>query len=343
MNYSLVDIMGITYADSGVDVRKEATSIGSLVKMINSTFENQSGLVMDNIGSFSNVIDLGFNLGLAIATDGAGSKVLVAQKLNQYDTIAIDMIAMNANDLICIRATPKALVDYIAVEETDPEIMVEIAKGLVEGANQAGIAIVGGETATLPDIIKGEIKKRGFDIAGTCVGVVQHDKMITGKDIQAGDVLIGLPSSGIHSNGLSLARKVLQMEDKDTLRMLLTPTKIYVKPILNLLPRVNVKGMAHITGGGLTNLLRLNKEIGFELNNWPEIPKVFKEIQAAGDIDDQEMFTTFNMGVGYCIVVSEHDKDQALEILKDEEPVVLGKAITDHVIKYNNMTFTPLE
>jgi len=334
--------MGTTYADSGVDVKNEASSIQSLVELVKTTFDNQPGLVKDNIGSFANVIDLGFNMGLAIATDGAGTKVLIAQMLNKYDTIAIDMIAMNVNDLICCGAEPKALVDYIALEETSPEIMAEFAKGLVEGANQAGIAIVGGETATLPDVIKGIGDKKGFDIAGTCVGIVQNEKMVTGNDIKEGDVLIGLPSSGFHCNGMSLARKVLDLSSKEMLKELLTPTKIYVKPILNLLPRVKVKGMANITGGGLTNLLRLNKNLGFEITNWPDIHTIFKEIQAAGDIDDQEMYTTFNMGVGFCIVVASEDQEKTLELLKDENPVVIGKAINEHIIKYKEMTFTDL-
>ncbi len=317
------------YKSSGVDIKVEERSIGVLVSVIKETLQFRKGKIgaaIGDIGSFSGFIEFG-EYALSLATDGVGSKVLVAQKLKKYDTVGIDVIAMNVNDVICNGAAPIAFVDYIALEKTSEYILGEIAKGLLEGARQSDMPIVGGETATLPDIIKGD--GEGFDLAGTCLGVVEKNKIISGKDIVHGDVIIGIASSGVHSNGLTLARKALGDEDYPELFI---PTRIYVKQVLDLIENVKVKGMAHITGGGLLNLKRLKKGMAFELE-LPEPPMIFKKIMDTG-IEIEEMYRTFNMGTGFMIVVSKEDKDKTLEILNNYyHSYLIGKVIEGNNIK----------
>ena len=317
-----------SYAEAGVNRKEEDESVASITSILTSTFNNQPGRVMAGIGHFANLIDIGNGQALVMSTDGVGSKMMIAERLQKYDTVGIDMVAMNVNDILCLGATPIALVDYLAVEKHDPAIMKEIARGIKRGADEAGIAVIGGETATLPDMIK------GLDLAGTTVGLVDKDKVVTGEAIEEGDVLIGLPSSGIHSNGLTLARKVLDLNDVNVLAELLTPTKIYVEPILDLLEKVKVKGMAHMTGGGLLNLKRLNEEMGFNIERWPEPQGIFEKIKNAGNIPEEEMYKTFNMGIGFCVVVSKGIAVKALDILDKENPTVLG-----HATKGNEIMF----
>ena len=317
------------YKSSGVDIKVEEKSISALVSIIKETLQYRKGMIgaaIGGIGSFSGFIEFG-DYALSLATDGVGSKVLVAQKLKKYDTVGIDVIAMNVNDVICNGAAPIAFVDYIALEKTSEYMLKEIAKGLLEGAKQSDMPIVGGETATLPDIIKGD--GEGFDLAGTCLGVVKKDKIISGKDIVPEDVVIGIASSGVHSNGLTLARKALGEEDYSEL---LIPTRIYVKQILELIENVKVKGMAHITGSGLLNLKRLKKGMGFELD-LPEPSLIFKKIMGTG-VGIEEMYRTFNMGTGFMVIVSKEEKDKALEILnKYYHSYVIGKVIDQDIIK----------
>jgi len=317
------------YKSSGVDIEVEEKSINALVSIIKGTLQFRKGKIgaaIGDIGSYSGFIEFG-DYALSLATDGVGSKVLVAQKLRKYDTVGIDVIAMNVNDVICNGATPLAFVDYIALEKTSKYMLNEIAKGLLEGAKQSDMPIVGGETATLPDIIKGD--GEGFDLAGTCLGVVKKEKIISGKDIAPGDVIIGIESSGIHSNGLTLARKTLGESDYPEL---LVPTRIYVKQILDLIEHVKVKGMAHITGSGLLNLKRLKKGIGFDLN-LPEPPMIFKKIMDTG-VEIEEMYKTFNMGTGFVVIISEEDVNKALQILNKYFPsYVIGKVIDQNIIR----------
>jgi phosphoribosylformylglycinamidine cyclo-ligase len=317
------------YKSSGVDIEVEEKSINALVSIIKETLQFRKGKIgaaIGDIGSYSGFIEFG-DYALSLATDGVGSKVLVAQKLRKYDTVGIDVIAMNVNDVICNGATPLAFVDYIALEKTSKYMLNEIAKGLLEGAKQSDMPIVGGETATLPDIIKGN--GEGFDLAGTCLGVVKKEKIISGKDIAPGDVIIGIESSGIHSNGLTLARKTLGESDYPEL---LVPTRIYVKQILDLIEHVKVKGMAHITGSGLLNLKRLKKGIGFDLN-LPEPPMIFKKIMDTG-VEIEEMYKTFNMGTGFVVIISEEDVNKALQILNKYFPsYVIGKVIDQNIIR----------
>jgi len=305
----------MTYAKAGISIEREELAIKRIKNIIEKTSKFRKGKVgevMQSIGSYANLIDLG-NFALAICMDGIGSKILVAQELDKYDTIGIDLVAMNVNDLICIGAEPIAMVDYIAVKRIHPEIVKEISLGIYEGAKEADIAIVGGETATLPEIITG-IDEKGFDLAGTAVGIVDKDKAISGEKIKVGDIVLGFKSSGIHSNGLTLARKVLP---KNMWIDLLTPTEIYVKRVLELINSYEVHGLAHITGGGLRNLFRIT-DLGFHLDNMPKPQMIFKKIHEGGNVSDKEMYKTFNMGIGFYSIVDEKDSEDIIKRFGDE-------------------------
>ncbi len=328
----------LTYAQAGVDDEKTARALRGILSLAKKTFEfrkGKTGEPVENLGHYSALLDFG-GFYLAMTTDGVGTKVLVAEAIGKFDTIGIDMIAMNVNDLLCVGAEPIALVDYLAVREPDEKVFKGIAKGLYEGARQAGIAIVGGETAVMPDLIN------GFDLAGTAIGVVEKDKVITGEEIRPGDVVIGISSSGIHSNGLTLARKLLipkygldyEYEGRKLWEWLLEPTRIYVKAVLELIESVDVHGLAHITGGGLTNLKRLTG-YGFSLE-MPPIEGIFKLIHENG-VPLDEMFRVFNMGVGFVVIVPQEEKEEALEVLnKHYESFELGTVIEEPGIVVKN-------
>ena len=322
-----------TYAKAGVNIKSEEIAVSSIVSWAKKTFKfrkGKTGEVMQDIETFANLIDMG-DFALAMCTDGVGTKVLVAQELKEYDTIGIDMIAMNVNDLICVGAEPIALVDYIAVESMNAQIMKEIAIGIYEGAKQSGIAVIGGETATLTDVIKG-IDGRGFDIAGTAIGIVDKNKIITGEKILPGDAIIGLKSSGIHSNGLTLARKVLP---KSMHPEILKPTKIYVKEILNLLNDYDDKihGLAHITGGGFLNLTRICS-YGFVIDAPAKPQMVFDQIQKFADVPDREMYRTFNMGTGFCVVCREDTANEIIENWKEKyEAKIIGRVVKEKGVR----------
>lgn len=300
-----------TYAKAGVDIKKE---------------EDVVSTILNTVGFEKDKVEVN-GLKLVLCTDGVGSKVIVANEMKKWDTIGIDCIAMNVNDALVMGARPVAFVDYLAMEKMDVDMAKEIAKGLKKGAEEAGVAIIGGETATLPEIIK------GFDLAGTCLGVVEKELP---RGIKEGDVIIGMKSSGIHSNGYTLARKVFtengysfhdEMEEIGVIGYaLLEPTRIYVKEILELWEKVEVKGIAHITGGGLKKLKRLCKEVCFTIDEPMEPHPIFKVIQKLGNVSNDEMYRTFNMGMGMAVVVDERDVDDALDILnKYVESKVVGK------------------
>jgi len=328
----------LTYAQAGVDDEKTARALRGIIGLAKETFEfrkGKTGEPAENLGHYSALLDFG-SFYLAMTTDGVGTKVLVAEAVGKFDTIGIDMVAMNVNDLLCVGAEPVALVDYLAVKEPDEKVFEEIAKGLYAGAEQAGIAIVGGETAVMPDLIN------GFDLAGTAIGVVEKGRVITGKKIRPGDAVIGISSSGIHSNGLTLARKLLihkygldyEYEGRKLWEWLLEPTRIYVRAVLELLERVDVHGLAHITGGGLTNLKRLTN-YGFSLE-MPPIEGIFKLIYENG-VPLEEMFRVFNMGVGMVAVVPAEEKDDALDLLnKHYESFELGTVTEEPGIRIEN-------
>jgi len=333
-----------SYSGTGVNTIKEEAALAGLLRWVGQTVAFGRCKPVLDFGYFATVLDLGNNLGLALSTDGVGTKLLVAEMLDKYDTVGIDCIAMNVNDLLCVGAEPLAMLDYIAVQEADPAMLEAIGKGLYEGARQANISIPGGEIAQVRELIKGVREGRGFDLAGACVGMVPLDKIIVGQDIRPGDVVIGLPSSGIHSNGLTLAREVFFTRAKMRAEQhvpdfgrslgeeLLEPTRIYVREVLDVLRSgVAVKAMAHITSDGLTNLLRVQSVVGYVLDTLPAPPPVFRLLQRLGKVSDAEMFQVYNMGVGFCLVVAAADADKALETLRRQgtTPLVLGRAVAD--------------
>ncbi len=310
----------LDYSKSGVDIKQEEKAVKALISRIKHVKKGFGQPILT--GHYASVLDFGM-FGVAITTDGVGSKILIAEALGKFDTIGIDCVAMNVNDLIAIGAEPVAMVDYIAAERPDEKIMAEIAAGLEEGCKIANITLVGGETATLPDMIK------GFDLAGTVIGVVEKDKIITGDKIEPGDVIFGIPSSGIHSNGLTLARKAIEKaglsytdefeNGKSIGEELLTPTRIYIE-VLGILKKYDVHGMAHITGGGVLNLKRL-KNVRFNITDPLPAQKIFRFIQELGKVDDDEMYRTFNMGMGFAIILPE---EQAKKLEKEIEGRIVG-------------------
>ena len=329
------------YRDAGVDTDEADLGLSRLVARITRTWPSRGkfGAVELPIGYFANVIDIG-GTGLAICTDGVGSKAIIAQLMNCYDTIGIDCIAMNVNDLICVGALPVSLVDYIAVERIDAQILDAIAIGLADGAEQAGISISGGETAQLEDVV------RGFDLAGTAVGTVALDKIVTGRHLEPGDRVIGIESNGIHSNGFTLARKAFFKGERALPldyplpgtgvplgKELLRPTFIYVREIMDILSRVpDVKALINITSDGLLNLSRVdNPRVGFRIDELPPLPEIFTLIQTHGNVSTGEMFEVYNMGVGFCVVVDEANASLVLSILEEHrrKAWVIGEVIHD--------------
>jgi phosphoribosylformylglycinamidine cyclo-ligase len=317
------------YKEAGVDTDRAEAGLQRLIGRVTSTWPaaGEIGEVKLPIGYFANVISLG-HIGLGICTDGIGSKAIIAQMLNKYDTVGIDCVAMNVNDLICVGARPLSMVDYIAIEKANPDLLDALSKGLAEGARIAGISISGGEISQIRDIIKGYREGFGFDLVGMAVGDVPLDRINDGRDVRPGDVVVGLESSGIHSNGLSLARHAFfernnfDVERKfDQLELplgleLLRPTHIYVKEVLHVLNAVpGVKAMVHITSDGLLNLLRVAAPVGYVIDNLPPVPPIFGLIQQYAGVDDAEMFQVYNMGVGFCIVVAPEAVDQTIKLL----------------------------
>jgi phosphoribosylformylglycinamidine cyclo-ligase len=282
-------------------------------------------------GHYAAVLEVAPNLGIAFGTDGVGSKLLVAEATGRYDTVGIDCVAMNVNDIVCVGAEPIALVDYIAVEQADPDVLAAIGAGLKRGAEDAGVEIPGGEVAVLPELIRGHPSPNGFDLTAACFGTVALDAMVTGADIRPGDALIGLPASGLHSNGYSLARSALAGLELDgrpdalggaTLAdALLEPTVIYVRAVLELVRSdVAVRGLAHITGGGLLNLLRLNDGAGFEVSDPLPVPGIFDLVREHGAVPEAEMWEVFNMGCGFCAVCPREDAAAAVALLERHHP-----------------------
>ncbi len=320
----------LTYRSAGVDSTAEDQALGAVFQCLDRTLTFRRGHLGDVMlpnGFFANVLDLGNDRGLAISTDGVGSKVLVAQALGKYDTIGIDCVAMNVNDVLCVGAEPVSMVDYLAVESLHPAVVSEIARGLATGAEIANVSIPGGEIAQLPDTVRGVSPGVGFDLVGTCVGYVSMSRLIVGDQIAAGDTILGLRSTGIHSNGLSLARRVLFGLGNMSLEqysqelggfvgeVLLEPTHIYVREILEMLQGgLRIKALVHITSDGLLNLARIPKRVGYVIENLPEPQPIFKLIQDIGGVSDSEMFQTYNMGIGFCVVLDPADVSLAQSI-----------------------------
>src|SRR6266404_2015708 len=327
------------YKTAGVDTSAKQSGLDKIVERIKETWPAPGGVgtVKLDIGYFANVIDIG-GIGLAFCTDGVGSKSIIAQMMNRYDTIGIDCVAMNVNDAICVGARPISMVDYIAVETADAEMLGAIAIGLAAGAKAAGISICGGETAPLKDIV------RGFDLVGTAIGVVPLDRIITGRDLAPGDIIIGLESSGIHSNGLTLARYVFFKQGNLSVdhvfpelgislgEELLRPTLIYVPEVLDIIDNIpNVKALINITGDGLLNLPRVEAKVGFMIDDLPPVPAIFRLIQTQGGVGDAEMYQVYNMGIGFCVLVSQNDSAATRSILQrhGRRARVIGQVIED--------------
>ena len=337
MNNSKSDV----YAKAGVDITAGYKSVELIKKHIAKT--NIKG-VISSIGGFGGLFELdlkGIKKPVLVSgTDGVGTKLKIAFLMNKHDTIGIDCVAMCVNDIICVGAKPLIFLDYIACGKNYPEKISEIVKGIAEGCVQSNCALIGGETAEMPDFYA----KDEYDLAGYSTGIVDKSKIINNSLIKKGDIIIALSSSGIHSNGFSLVRKILNIDNsninnvvkelgkKSIGEILLTPTKIYVKPFLNLLKKINVNGISHITGGGFyENIPRcipngLCAEI--EKNKIKILP-IFKYIQKIGNIEERDMFNTFNMGVGMCIIVSKKDAEKTIEILNSckEDAYIIGKII----------------
>jgi len=297
------------------------------------------GAPMTEIGHYAGLLDMG-SFALAMTTDGVGSKVLIANAISKWDTVGIDCIAMNVNDLYAIGAEPIAFVDYLAVEKVDPERAAQIAVGLARGAEISNMTIVGGETASLPEII------RGFDLAGTAIGIVDKDKVVTGEKIQVGDALVGVPSSGLHSNGYTLARRIIAESkytyfdampggDSSIGEELLTPTRIYPE-IVELVKKCDVHGLAHITGSGLLKLRRISG-LGFEITDPLEPQPVFRFLQEQGGVDDEEMYRTFNMGMGFLVVLDESEAKEACRIMGPGSRIV--GSIVKEGLKAGSLSF----
>ena len=333
--------MAISYKDSGVDVTRGYKAVELMKKHVKSTYTDN---VIGDLGSFGGFFSIaGEKMEepvLVAGTDGVGTKLKYAFVLEKHDTIGIDAVAMCVNDIVCQGAKPLFFLDYYACGRLYPESEAEVVKGIADGCRQAGCALIGGETAEMP----GFYPDGEYDLAGFAVGIVDKKKVINGKSIQAGDVLVGIKSSGVHSNGYSLVRKLFGDENKAELEkyderlgatvaeVLLKPTKIYVKSILALLEKVEVKGIAHITGGGfIENIPRILPEgVSAEIvKNSYEVPAVFKVMQEIAEITDEQIYNTFNMGIGMVVCVSPENVDATLASLKEsgEEVCVVGKVV----------------
>ncbi len=324
--------MTSTYTDAGV--RGQGEALDSIQRHLGPTLTFPSNAeVITRFGQYASVLKVASDLAIAISTDGVGSKTIVASALGRYDTIGFDCIAMNVNDIICVGARPFALVDYLGVHTLDPGRTEEILRGLGAAAKEASIAIPGGELAQLPEVIGSDGRSDGdpsaFDLVGTCIGTCHPDRLVLGQDIEVGDAIIGIASSGIHSNGLTLARKTLLgsgryslLDEVDELgrplgEELLEPTEIYVRAVTGLWDAgVETRGLVHITSDGFTNLCRLDAAVGYDIEELPDPPPIFRLIQSTGNITSAEMYRVFNMGIGFVVIVGNDAVEPALERLR---------------------------
>ncbi|MCL7476034.1 MAG: phosphoribosylformylglycinamidine cyclo-ligase [ANME-2 cluster archaeon] len=327
----------MTYARSGVDIHLEEKAIKALAAGINYK-RTGLGAPLTDIGHYAGLIEFG-EYALGLATDGVGSKVLIANEMQRWNTVGIDCIAMNVNDLLAVGAEPLSFVDYLAIAKPDEHQMAQIGEGLQRGAQLSRMTIVGGETATLPEIVN------GFDLAGTCLGAVKKDRIITGEHIRKGDVLVGVPSSGIHSNGYTLVRKIMERSsygyhdpfpyhpDTTIGDVMLIPTRIYIE-LLDVIRECDVHGLAHITGSGVLKLRRITN-LGFNIHSPLEPQPIFRFLQEEGNVDDLEMYKTFNMGMGFLIVLPKKDAPRAAGITGGR---IVGE-IVDSGIRVGDMVF----
>ena len=336
-----LETMVRTYEEAGVSQDEKAAHIAALVAAL--TYRRKGlGKPLTKIGHFTGLVDFGY-YALSLCTDSVGTKVLVAKEMRKWDTIGIDCVAMNVNDMICIGAEPLAFVDYVAISDYDREAARQIGIGLNRAAELADVSIIGGEVAVVPELV------RELDLAGTCFGAVRKTRIIDGRAIRPGDVIIGVPSTGIHANGLTLARRVLAESALTVLdpvggsgrswgEELLEPTAIYVRPVLRALRRATVHGMAHITGGGVRNLIRLKANVEFRISDPLEPPSIFRALAQLGGIESSEMYQTFNMGMGFALVAAEED---AKDVIRSLRPDVKARVVGS-VVRGKGVTVPPL-
>ena len=324
--------MGYSYKDAGVDINLEADGVKSLIQTLSYRRTGDHGMVGD-VGHFSGLIDFGDKV-LSLCTDGVGTKMRIADDLKNWSTVGIDCMAMNVNDMYVMNIEPVAFVDYIATESINKDQMVQIGIGLNEGAKLANLNIVGGETATLKGMIN------GIDLAGTCLGVQKKSAVVTGEKVAPGDVIIGVPSSGVHYNGYTLARKIAEENGGYDVKLpsgktlgesLLTPTRIYSE-VLEVCKEIDVHGMCHVTGGGLLNFLRIS-ECGFSFENPMPVPEVLQWIAEKGSLSVNELYRTFNMGMGFAFIVDEKDADKLISLVPGAKAV--GHVIKEHKVLLN--------
>ncbi len=322
----------LTYKSSGVDVLKAESFVKSIQGLVKRT---TTDAVLKRPGAFGSLFALdqqNYKKPVIVSsTDGVGTKLLIAKLINKHDTVGIDLVAMNVNDVLCCGAKPLFFLDYIACGRVKPKVLKEIVKGIAQGCRLAGCSLIGGETAEMP----GLYKKDDYDLAGFAVGIVEQEGIIDGSRIRAGDEIIGLASNGLHSNGFSLVRKVFsQSELKKHGRDLLKPTRIYVEPVLKVLARFEICGIAHITGGAffekMTKILPRGLCFSIDKKSWP-VPQIFQMIQKKGKIAHREMFTTFNMGIGMTLVVKRIDTPAVLRFIRNRglEAWHIGEVIKD--------------
>jgi phosphoribosylformylglycinamidine cyclo-ligase len=331
----------ITYERTGVVGLAGLSSFDRFLVWIKKSLKDHPE-VKTEIGLYATIIEIAPGLGIALSTDGVGTKLLVAEMMNKYDTVGIDCVAMNVNDIICVGARPIAMLDYIAIQDVKKRFLIDLGKGLYKGAAEAEITIPGGEIAQLREMVKGLQEGMGFDLVGCAMGVVDMKKIIVGDNIKEGDVVVGMASSGLHSNGYTLARRVLLKKFKAGQYMgelgktvgeeMLEPTTIYVRPCMKMLDAgIKVKAFFHITGDGFRNLRRAPSDCGFVLDRLPRPLPVFRVIQQAGNISNEEMANTFNMGIGMAVVVSPKEANKVVAISKKFKipAQIIGRAIAD--------------
>lgn len=311
------------YKQAGVDVEKGDEFTKRISKLVGRTITEN---VTSGVGGFASLYDIGNNQFIAASTDGVGTKLKLATQLADFSTLGIDLVAMCANDLICTGARPLFFLDYYACGQLDLNRGEDLIKGMVEGCLQAKMALVGGETAEMP----GVYPKDGFDLAGFNIGIANKDQLITGEDIKEGDKIIALASSGIHSNGLSLARALVAPHEKALLADLLTPTRIYVDVILDLLASHfdQISGLAHITGGGIQNIARLNKDFDYHIDKLPgldELPPVFSVLAERAKQEIKDLYNVFNMGMGMVIITTDEKRVTNFLNQRQEKHWVIGE------------------
>ncbi|MBQ1179905.1 MAG: phosphoribosylformylglycinamidine cyclo-ligase [Methanocorpusculum sp.] len=318
-----------SYKEAGVDIDLEADGVKTLINMLSYKRTGEHGM-LGGVGHFAGLIDFGDKV-LSMCNDGVGTKMRVADDLQDWSTVGIDCMAMNVNDMYVMNIEPIAFVDYIATEGINKEQMVQIGVGLNEGARLANLNIVGGETATLKGMVN------GLDLAGACLGVQNRDAVVTGEKVAVGDVIVGVPSTGVHSNGYTLARKVAEENGgyatvlpsgRTVGEALLTPTRIYSE-VLDVCRQVEVHGMCHVTGGGLLNFLRIS-DLGFSIEDPLEVPEILQWIAEKGQLSENELYRTFNMGMGFAFIVAPENAEKLISLIPGAKAV--GHVIEEHKV-----------